>query len=165
LHLEAVSQRIRPYSQIEAFHLRALGRRQRLRRHQHPDVALWIRSAGEPVALRQFHIRKGVPVLGRRGRHDSGNDLDSASPARPRPTADADKVHVQKARAFQETVSFRAATASSHRLEFKVVQRGFYPSAGYSRQKPPIMSNTGRLCIFSFNCLRYFCCLFSHSAP
>ncbi len=86
-----------------------------------------IQASRQP--LLQFRIRKGVPVHGRRGRHNSGYDLDPASPACPHTAADADKIHLQQPCAFQERVFlpgsdrvFRPASNST------LFTSDFYPS-------------------------------------
>ena len=81
MHIKDTNRRIRGDMLIKAFHLHALGRRERLRRHQHPDIALWKRRAGKTPALFQFRVREGFAVDGRRRRYRSRYDLDTASAA------------------------------------------------------------------------------------
>jgi hypothetical protein len=128
LHRNAARQRIRFDLQFKPFHLRALRRGQRLRGRQHPYITRRKCRAGETEALFQFCFRKGVPIPVRWRRYDARYDLHPAPPACAYSTAHADEVNIQQARAFQETVPFRTAAASSHRFEFYVVQGFSFPS-------------------------------------
>jgi hypothetical protein len=84
----------------------------------------------------QFRFRKSFPVLRSWRRYDPGYDLNPAAPACSYAAADADKIHIQQARAFQKRVVFRAEAASSHRLKFNVVHGSFHLSKEWSVFSP-----------------------------
>ncbi len=163
-HLEPPHQGIRVDPHLEPFHLGALGGRQRFRRHVHPDVALRDRHAGETAALPDFLLRKGLPVLGRRLRNWPRHHLDPAAMAHPDAAANADQVHVEAPRTFQEGYPLGAETSPSHRHEFDFVHR-HPPFAAGSGKKPPRDHWPGEAGSARNRFGAQACCFLSHSAP